>query len=76
MIVGFIGLNLQDSIIRLDRSNLVHIIFFAEFPTQSKPGLMCKVLYFTPSIKGKNPSYVLEVFDVLCVESLVRSRCV
>ena len=24
--------------------------------------------------KRKNPSYVLEVFDVLCVESFVRSR--
>ena len=26
--------------------------------------------------KRKNPSYVLEVFDVLCVESLVRFRSV
>ena len=24
--------------------------------------------------KKKNPNYVLEVFDVLCVESFVRSR--
>ena len=24
--------------------------------------------------KKKNPSYVLEVFDVLCVESFVRSK--
>ena len=39
--------------IRLDRSNFVQIIFFAEFPTQRKPGLACRVLYFTPSIKGK-----------------------
>ena len=25
-------------------------------------------------IKKKTPSYVLEIFDVLCVESFVRSR--
>ena len=59
---------------RLDRSNLMQIIFSTEFPTQPKPSLMCRVLYFTPSIKEKNSSYVLEVFDMLCVESLVRSR--
>ena len=29
---------------------------------------------FYSKYKKKNPSYVLEVFDVLCVESLVRSR--
>ena len=52
----------------------MQIIFFAEFSTQLKPGLTCRVLCFTPSIKSKNPNYVLEVFDVLCVESLVRSR--
>ena len=38
---------------RLDQSNLVQIIFFEEFPTQPKPSLTCRVLYFTPSIKGK-----------------------
>ena len=38
---------------RLDRLNLVQIIFSAEFPTQPKLGLTCRVLYFTPSIKGK-----------------------
>ena len=36
-----------------DRSNLMQIIFFTEFPTQPKPGLTCRVLYFTPSIKRK-----------------------
>ena len=39
--------------IRLDQSNLTQIIFSTEFPTQPKPGLTCRVLYFTPSIKEK-----------------------
>ena len=39
--------------IRLDRLNLVQINFLQMFPTQAKPGLTCRVLYFTPSIKGK-----------------------
>ena len=29
---------------------------------------------FYSKYKKKNPSYILEVFDMLCVESLVRSR--
>ena len=29
---------------------------------------------FYSKYKRKNPSYILEVFDILCVESLVRSR--
>ena len=29
---------------------------------------------FYSKYKRKNPSYVLEVFDVLCVESLVRTK--
>ena len=55
----FVKLELSDCRIylskstRLDRSNLVQIIFSAEFPTQLKLGLTCRVLYFTPSIKGK-----------------------
>ena len=36
--------------------------------------MMCRVLCFTQSIKEKNLSTFLEVFNVLCVESLVRSR--
>ena len=32
------------------------------------------MFYFT--YKKKNPSYVLEVLEVLCVESFVRSRSV
>ena len=31
---------------------------------------------FYSKYKRKNPNYVLEVFDMLCVESLVRSRSV
>ena len=38
---------------RLNQSNLVQIVFFTEFPIQSKPGLTCRVLCFTQSIKGK-----------------------
>ena len=56
MIVGFICLNLQGSIDRkldsIDRTSC-RLFFFAEFPTQPKPGLMCRVLYFPPNIKGK-----------------------
>ena len=44
---------LDRSKIRLDQSNLVQIIFSAEFSTQPKLGLTCRVLCFTPSIKGK-----------------------
>ena len=60
--------------IRLDRSNHVQIYFFAEIPIQSKPSLTCRVLYFTPSIKGKTLATFLEVFGELCVESFVRSE--
>ena len=38
---------------RLDQSNLVQINFLQNFPTRPKPGLTCRVLCFTPSIKGK-----------------------
>ena len=61
--------------VRLDRLNLVQINFLQNFPTQAKPGLTCRVLYFTSSIKGKTLTTLnLEVVDVLCVESLVRSK--
>ena len=55
---------------RLDRSNLVQINFLQIFSTQPKPGLTCRVLYFTPSIKGKT----LATFSWLllcCVLSLL-----
>ena len=44
---------LNRSKIRLDQSNLVHINFLQNFPTQPKLRLTCRVLYITPSIKGK-----------------------
>ena len=44
---------LDRSKIRLDRSNHIQIYFFVEFPIQPKPSLTCRVLCFTPSIKGK-----------------------
>ena len=44
---------LDQSKIRLDRLNLVQIVFSIEFLTQPKPSLTCRVLYFTPNIKGK-----------------------
>ena len=47
------SIRLDQSKIRLDQSNHMQIIFFAEFPTQPKLNLSCRVLYFTPSIKGK-----------------------
>ena len=52
MIIEFTELNLQGS--RLDQLNLMQIIFSVEFPTQPRPGLTCRVLCFTPSIKRKN----------------------
>ena len=55
------SVRLDRSKIGLDQSNLVQIYFFEKFPIQ-------------PKYMNKNPSYVLEVFDVLCVESLVRSK--
>ena len=44
---------LDQSKIRLDRLNLMQIIFSVEFPTQPRLGLTCRVLCFTPSIKRK-----------------------
>ena len=66
---------LDQSKIRLDRSNLVQIYFSAEFPIQPKP-IWHVGFYVLLKYKRKNPSYVLDVFDVLCVESLMRSRSV
>ena len=60
--------------IRLDRSKLVHIVFLQNFPTQPKPRMMCRVLCFALSIKGKT----LATFYCCCLccvyESLVRSK--
>ena len=57
VIARFIGLNLQGSIDqKLDLINRTscRLIFMQNFPTQPKPGLTCRVLCFTPSIKRKN----------------------
>ena len=75
MIVGFIGLNLQDSINRkLESINRIscRFIFLQNFQFSPSPFDM-KGFMFYSKYEKKNPSYVLEVFDVLCVESLVRS---
>ena len=64
---------LDRSKIRLDRLNLVQIYFFAKFPIQPKPIWHVGFMFYS-KYKRKNPSYILEVFDVLCVEYLVRSR--
>ena len=45
------SIRLDRSKIRLDQSNHMQIYFSAKFPIQPKPGLRCKVLCFTPSIK-------------------------
>ena len=56
VIAGFIGLNLQGSIDQklgsIDQTSC-RLIFLQNFPTQPKPGLTCRVLCFTPSIKRK-----------------------
>ena len=48
--------------------------FSTEFLNTTQAYMTYKVKCFTPNIKGKNPSYVLEVFVELCVESFVRSE--
>ena len=68
-------LNLQSSIDRelgtIDRTSY-RFIFCKFFPTQPKPSLTFRVLYFTPSIKGK--TLTIFCWLLMCVESLVRSR--
>ena len=61
---------LDRSKIKLDRLNLVQIIFSTEFPTQPKPSLTCRVLYFTPSIKGKTLATFLRLL-MCCVLNLL-----
>ena len=57
---------------RLDRSRIVDQKFFAVFSNTAHAHMTCKVKCFTPSMKRKNSSYVLEVFVELCVKSFVR----
>ena len=44
---------LDRSKIRLERSKLMQIFFLQNFSTQAQARMMCKVLCFTLSIKGK-----------------------
>ena len=78
MIAGFIRQNLQGSIDRkldsIDRKSC-RFNFFAETSIQPKP-IWCVGLSVYFKYNRKNPSYVLEVFEELCVESFVRfERC-
>ena len=56
VITRFVGLNLQGLIDwkldSIDRTSC-RLIFLQNFPTQPKPGLTCRILCFTPSIKRK-----------------------
>ena len=65
---------LDRSKIRLDRSNLMHIVFLQNFPIQAQAHMTCRVLCFASNIKGKT----LATFcccSLWCVyESLIRSR--
>ena len=75
MIIGFIGLNLQSSIDRkLDSINRTSSRLFFLQNFQLSPSSVWRVGFYVSKYKRKNPSYVLDVFDVLCVESFVRSR--
>ena len=65
---------LDQSKIRFDRLNLMQINFFAEFSNSAQALFNVQGFMFYSKYKRKNPSYVLEIFDVLCVESLVKSR--
>ena len=76
MIVEFTRLNLQGSINQklesIDRT-LCRLIFLQNFQLNPSPFDVYGFMVYS-KYKKKNPSYVLDVFDVLCVESLVRSR--
>ena len=76
MIAKFIGLNLQGSIDRkLDSINWIscRFIFLQNFQF-SQSLFDVEGFMFYSKYKRKNPNYILEVFDVLCVESFVRFR--
>ena len=51
------------------------LIFLQNFQFSPSPYDVQGFMFYS-KYKRKNPSYVLEVFDVLCVESFVRSRSV
>ena len=59
---------------RLGRTKLVQIVFLQNFPTQAQACIMCRILCFALSIKGKT----LATFYSSCLccvyESLVRSK--
>ena len=77
VIARFIGLNLQGSINqKLDSINRTscRLIFFAKFSNSTQARFDMQGFMFYSKYKKKNPSYVLEVFDVLCVKSFVRSK--
>ena len=65
---------LDQSKIRLDQSKHVQIVFLQIFPTQAQAHMMCRVLCFALSIKGK--TLVTFYYCCLCCvcESFVRSR--
>ena len=68
---------LDRSKIRLDQSKLVQIVFLQNFPTQAQAHMMCRVLCFALSIKGKTLAmfYCGSCCCLCCLcESLVRSR--
>ena len=56
--------------IRLNQSKLVQIVFLQNFPTQPKLDLMCRVLCFILSIKGKTLATFLVALYVVCVNLL------
>ena len=65
---------LDRSKIRLDRSNLGQINFLRIFSNSAQARFDLYGFIFYSKYKRKNPSYVLEVFLMCCIESLVRSR--
>ena len=76
MISEFIGLDLQGSFNqKLDLIDRISCIFIFLQNFQFSPSSYdVQGFMFHFKYKRKNPSYILEVVDVLCVESLVRSR--
>ena len=57
---------LDRSRIRLDRSKVVQIVFFVEFPTQPKPFIVWGFM-FCLKYKRENPSHVFRWLFMLCV---------
>ena len=65
---------LDRSEIRLDRSNLVQIVFFYRISNSAQAHMMCRVLCFALRIKGKTLTTFYRLLICCVCEPFVRSR--